>query len=179
MEINKNKVSGASILAVGLLLLFAQVTGFTIMSLLWPAWIIAPGLAFLYFAFKDDKAHLGFAIPGTIITGTGLILAFMNAFGHWEAWSYVWALYPALVGFAFLKVGELNMHEAFEKTGSRLIQMGLYMFIGFGIFFEAFVFGGITSAIVPIALIGIGVLLMYSKNGEVKLPAKAKRKVSI
>lgn len=179
MESNNNKLIGTGILVAGFVLLFAQITGYAIMSLLWPLWVIAPGAIFLYFGFKDHQAQIGFAIPGTVIVGTGLILAFMNIFGHWEAWSYTWALYPAIVGVAFLKVGERNHHEKSQKTGNLLIRIGLYTFIGFGLFFEALIFGGLSSAIVPIALIAIGAYMISPQGMTMELPIKQKRKVNI
>lgn len=179
MNTNESQVIGFGVLGLGLVFLFTQVVGFSMMSLLWPLWVIVPGLAFLYFAFKDEHAHLGFAIPGTVIAGTGLILAFMNILGHWEAWSYAWAFYPVFVGVAFLKVGQRNTHLSFEKTGNRLMRIGLYLFIGFGLFFEALIFGGLSGLAVPAVLIGVGAYLVFSKTMPFDSPIKQKRKIKI
>lgn len=179
MNTNDTRFIGFGLLGLGLAFLFSKVVGFSVMALLWPLWVIMPGVGLLYLAFNQEKAHPGFAIPGAIVAGTGLILAFMNTFGHWEAWSYAWTLYPALVGFALLKVGQHNAHQSFEKTGNRLIRIGLYLFIGFGLFFEALIFGGITGSIVPVILIAVGAYLVFSKNTTFSMPMKQKRKIKI
>ncbi len=88
-----------AIIGVGVFLLLAQfgVFSFNLMGLLWPFFIIIPGLAFLYPAWKGGPDTAPLAIPGAIITGTGALLLLQSVTGRWESWAYVWTLYPVFL----------------------------------------------------------------------------------
>src|SRR5882672_4450267 len=84
-------VLAIGLIALGVLVFLGQLTGFGGMfSTLWPLFVAVPGLAFLYFAYTGSKNTVGLAVPGTVITGTGLILFYQNITGHWASWAYVW-----------------------------------------------------------------------------------------
>lgn len=181
MDTNNNRTMGLTLVGLGLLFLVLRYVQFDMMELLWPMWILIPGGVLLTIAFKQNSAQVGFAIPGAVITGTGLILATFNTFGHWEAWSYAWALYPAFVGIALYLVGQANQSDELLRNGRRLLTIGLYLFIGFGFFFEILIFGGainlLDNAIVPVLLIGAGLFLVFAKSGNFNIPIrKEKRK---
>src|SRR5438552_19018391 len=94
-------VIAIGLIGIGVLVFLGQLTGFGGMfSTFCPLFVAIPGLAFLYFAYTGDRKVAGLAVPGTVITGTGLILFYQNITGHWQSWAYVWTLYPLFVGLA-------------------------------------------------------------------------------
>src|SRR5687767_10207750 len=90
-------ITAVGLIGLGILFLLGQVFGFSLFSVLWPFFVILPGAAFLYGAFTGGKNAAGLAVPGSVITGTGLILLYQSLTNHWESWAYAWTLYPVFV----------------------------------------------------------------------------------
>jgi hypothetical protein len=168
MKSNNNRTLGITLIGLGLLFLVMRYVQFDAMAFLWPLWILIPGAVLLFGAFSQRPAQIGLAIPGAVVTATGLILATFNTFGHWEAWSYVWAMYPIFVGLALYLLGKRNHDEALIANGRRLYTIGFYLLVGFAFFFEILIFPGaiswLDSAIVPVILIGLGLFLVFVKS---------------
>ena len=57
--------------------------------------------------FAGGKQAAGFAIPGTIVSGVGLVLLFQNITQHWESMSYFWTLIILFVGIGIYIMGVL------------------------------------------------------------------------
>lgn len=169
----RNNLGALLLIGVGALLLVFQVFGINFWNLLggfWPLFIVLPGLAFLSVAYFGDQRTIGFAFPGTIITGTGLILTYQNFTNNWESWAYIWTLYPAFVGAALLFVGS-RKHDAHDmRVGRNLIQWSVVAFVIGLVFFEFFIFGGngaLTRYLLPAALLGLGgYLLLFNRRDE-------------
>lgn len=162
---NNNYRIGMALVAAGILFLFVRMTGFSLMSLLWPLWVLIPGAAMLYMAFRDERAELGWAIPGALIGGTGVILFFLNLTDRWEAWAYMWALYPVFVGSALRFVGQHNHSDDMMMNGMRAVRSGLFMLVGFGLFFELIVFQSVfSSVLLPVLLVAGGLYLMVARD---------------
>lgn len=141
--------------------------GFSFMSLLWPLWVLVPGALMLFTAFNSDKAQPGWAVPGAVVGGTGAILFLLNLTGRWEAWSYMWAMYPIFVGSALYHVGKRNQDEHMQAGGKHTLTTGLYLLVGFGLFFELMVFGGfafLDSALLPLLLISAGLYFLFGSE---------------
>jgi hypothetical protein len=66
----------------------------------WPFVIIGVGACLLIFGLVAGAP--GMAVPASIVAGIGGILAYQNATGHWESWSYMWTLIPGFVGIGVL-----------------------------------------------------------------------------
>lgn len=177
---NTNRNLGFILIAVGVVILIARFTGVDFMAHSWPLWIIVPGALMLYNAFSGEKANLSLAVPGAIVTGTGLILATMSVTGRWEAWAYAWALYPTFAGTATYMVGKRNGDEKMLEMGQRTAMSGLYMLIGFGLFFELVAFGGLAgllnSSIIPLVLLAAGAYFVWSNGRLIPGGDKPKRK---
>jgi hypothetical protein len=164
----KNRRMGLSLIVLGLILFIMRAAGFTFASLLWPMWVIVPGALMLYGAFNGKKANVGLAVPGAVAAGTGMILFFANMTGRWEAWAYLWTLYPVFTGGALYYAGKQNDDEKLMQGGEKTATSGLYMLVGFGLFFELLIFGGLNfldSALLPMFVIAAGLYLMYTKDG--------------
>src|SRR5215813_518898 len=98
-------IGAVTLIGLGLLFLLGQILNVSIFSFLWPFFVIIPGAAFLYFAITGGKNTAGLAVPGTVVTGTGLILLYQSLTNHWESWAYAWTLYPVFVGLALTFMG--------------------------------------------------------------------------
>lgn len=162
-----NRRTGMALVGVGILFVLLRVTGFTFGSLMWPLWVLLPGAFMLFAAFKDGDPHSELVVPGAIVGGTGAILFFLNMTDRWEAWSYMWALYPVFVGSALYYTGRANGDEKLMRSGKQTARTGLYMLVGFGLMFELLIFGGLgflDSALLPAILIGAGLYLMYAND---------------
>lgn len=175
-------VLATGLIALGVLVLIGQLTGFGGMfSTLWPLFVVVPGLAFLYFAYTGSKNTAGLAVPGTVITGTGLILFYQNITGHWESWAYIWTLYPLFVGVALRFMAQRTGDDGTYKASGILTKIGAIGFIIGAVFFELIVFehGGIFGNLaLPIVLIAIGgFILMSGKNRSFAGGYAGKRKM--
>lgn len=173
----KHMVPGITLVAIGALFLLAQVFNFSIFGVLWPLLIILPGAAFLYAAFSGGKKQSGLAVPGSIITGTGLILMFQNLTGHWESWAYIWALYPVFLGWALSFMGQRTQNESVYETGRGFIRWGGISFVALAAFFELMIFdhGALGNLLLPIVLIGGGAWMLFHRQ---RPQIKEKRKVT-
>lgn len=119
----------------------------------WPSILWGAGLLFLLEALISGIGP--FAIPGTILGGLGLMLAWQNQTGAWDSWAYTWALLPAFVGLglvlAFLRSRVMRI------IGLTMLGWSLVVFILFGTFFAQ---DGAFARFWPIALIVAGVAVL-------------------
>lgn len=143
----------------------------------WPIWIIGPGLIFIFAAIVSTATDL--AIPGSIITGIGLILAYQNETGDWQSWSYAWALIIAFVGIGIFLSFALRgqFRKAFSESSGPFLT-GVVMFLIFGSIFRA-TFGQspFFGEYWPVLLIVFGLWLLVRpflrKPKEVKVTVTA------
>lgn len=151
---------------------------------LWPVFILLPGLIFLGAAIRGGRATAGLAIPGSIISGTAMLLFIQNVTGYWQSWAYAWTLYGVFLGFGFVTMANVLDDDKLASVGRSFMLFGLMAFAGFGFFFEAIIGlgGGIVAGWWAWLLIGAGiVILVRSFLGDCGLPflcpgGKRKRK---
>lgn len=159
-------VLAMGLIGLGVLVFLGQLTGFGGMfHTFWPLFVAVPGMVFLYFAYTGDKKVAGLAVPGTVITGTGLILFYQNITNHWASWAYVWTLYPLFVGLALRFMAQRTGDEGAEKASSILMRIGAIGFILGAVFFELFIFnhGGVFGNLaLPVVLVVIGGFMLMS-----------------
>jgi len=157
-------VGGTLLIAFGLLSLASQVfRGFN-WGFLWPFIVIGIGALFFVAMFAGGKQTAGFAIPGSIISGVGLVLLFQNITQHWESMSYFWTLIILFVGVGIYIMGVYGNDTGQKHSGTRVMKVGLILFIIFGLFFEM-VFSSFGNLVFPILLIVLGVYLVLSRSG--------------
>lgn len=129
---------GLILVLLGLFLLLDRVLNVDVMSMAWPFFIIVPGLVMLAVAISSERTH-GLAVPGSIVTTTGLLLLFQQTFDLFASWAYAWALIaPTAVGFGIWLTARLEGNEQNESRGTRLMQLGGILFAAGFIFFELF-----------------------------------------
>lgn len=155
----------ALLIGAGVLLLAAQVVGVRWGALLWPLWIIVPGVALLLLGYTvGSAASEPLVVLGSIISSTGLLLFYANATGHWASWAYAWALIaPTSIGLGLWLLGQIKRRSDLIKSGGAMVKVGLILFAAFGAFFEL-VIGisglGLGRYAWPVLLIGLGALFV-------------------
>ena len=166
--LNRNKpnvVIGTLLIAFGVLVFLGEVFKSTLTDF-WPFFIIASGLMFFLAMVLAGKSTGYLAIPGSIITTIGLILLFQNLTNRWDSWSYVWALIPLSVGIGLWIFGKFSDLQDLRGAGRRLINIGLVLFIVFGVFFELLIgisgFNRSNNLMWPLALVALGIYLIIS-----------------
>ncbi len=127
---------------------------------LWPMFVVVPGLIFLGLAAGGGRSGAPFAIPGMIITGTGVMLLIQNLTGYWSSWAYAWTLYGVFLGLGLAMMGRLLDDPAFESLGRVFVLVGGAAFVVLGVLMELARLGGLGGAWWPLLLIGLGLLLL-------------------
>jgi hypothetical protein len=121
----------------------------------WPLIVVAIGALFLISALLGTPS---LAVPGSIITGIGLLMYYQNLNDAWETWSFAWTLIPGFVGIGTILMyalrGEIRL--GIQKGGSLLL-ISLVLFAIFGAFLGA---GIAFGQIWPLILIAAGLWLL-------------------
>ncbi|MBN1965662.1 MAG: hypothetical protein JW910_13510 [Anaerolineae bacterium] len=158
---NSGRMLAAFVLiGLGVLFLLGQFVDLSAIWTMWPFFVILPGAAFLFFAFTGGRDAAALAIPGAIVTGTGLILLFQSITDKWDSWAYVWTLYPVFLGLGLMFMGRRTGSSGTTSTGRTFVVLGLGGFLLFGAFFEVAIFGGLGANLLPLALILFGAWLL-------------------
>ncbi len=152
----------------GFVLLLAYLFDIRLMEFFWPGFIIGPGLLLMWPAYKStagDQSKFAFlAVPGAMITITGILLFAMNLASHFEAWAYSWPLVIAAAAGGVMYVTRNDDNQALQERGYKLIRFMSMIFIGLAFFFEIIVFENFNP-FMSLGLIGFGIyLLMRNKR---------------
>jgi hypothetical protein len=133
---------------------------------IWPFYIIIPGLALYVAMFLGGRSAGPVAIPASIVTTIGVILLFQSVFDSFGAWAYAWALIPTAVGFGLVVNGLWSRKPEATRAGLNLMAVGALLFVAFGTVFElVFNISGLVSpalsrVVWPVLLIGVGLLVL-------------------
>lgn len=169
MKTRSSIVGGLIMIAVGVLFLLLQLFpglgGFFDIGQLWPLLVMLVGLFFLLGAVWGTPP---LAIPGSIVGGIGLILLYQNLTGYWGSWAYVWALIPGFVGIGLIIAGVLGRLPQQVAAGRRLLVISLGLFVVFAFFFTGL--GGQFGQFWPLALIGLGLWLLFGNKRPLRKP---------
>ena len=154
---------GVGLIGVGALFLLGQIFRFNVWGVLWPFFIIGPGLLFFLGMVALGKSGAPLAIPGSIVTMVGLLLLYQAITGHWSSWAYAWALVaPTAVGIGIAIMGFWADDPRAIRAGGTVAVIGLVIFLVFGVFFElvlnisGFAGGPLGRMILPLLIIGAG-----------------------
>ena len=171
MQTNRSNVGaligGALLIGFGLLSLVSRVFRWLDWGFLWPFLIIGLGALFFIAMFATGKSAAGFAVPGSIVGGIGLVLLFQNITQHWESMSYFWTVIIIFVGLGIYLMGWYGEDANQQKSGASVMKVGFILFIIFGTFFEM-IFSSFGNIIFPILLILLGIYLVLSRSGLFK-----------
>jgi len=158
---------GLGLLCMGAILLAGELIGFRFGDFLWPFIFIIPGfLVFIASLSTKSSSGEGLAILGGILTTLGLMFLVQSVFDVWASWAYAWALLaPTSIGFSQIIYGSSKGQDSIVKTGRRLVNIGLTIFVIGFIFFELVLnISGISLPFglptIPVALILIGLFIL-------------------
>lgn len=167
---------GLLLIGLGVLFLLGQVFGVNLWAFFWPFFIIIPGLLFFVGMVMGGKPAGPLAIPGSVVTMTGLLLLYQSITGHWESWAYAWALiFPTAVGIGLLINGVWSGIDKLVEGGRKWITSGVIIFVAGGVFFELLIFHrGFGRIVWPGVLIALGIYLLVRRSREAP-PAEAPR----
>jgi len=121
----------------------------------WPFVIIGVGICLLIFGLFAGAP--GMAVPASVVTGIGGILAYQNATGDWTSWSYIWSLIPGFVGLGVMLSALLGEggRDGF-RSGLSLVFISAILFLIFSSIMGANPLGDWW----PVLLILLGVWLL-------------------
>ncbi|MGB3713910.1 MAG: hypothetical protein WA996_05710 [Candidatus Promineifilaceae bacterium] len=158
---------GAGVLFL-LMPLFPNVSDLLNINQQWPLIIILVGGMFLLGAFLGSP---GLAVPGTLISGLGLLMYYQNTNNAWNTWAFAWTLIFVFIGIGIILSHAIGGNLALGlRQGGRLVVIGLILFLVFG----SFLGSGFTSSVgLAILLIGIGLwmaarVIFRGKRGDAR-----------
>lgn len=160
---------GVVLIVLGLVALLGQALSFDAFAIGWPLFVLVPGLVMFATAVGiGGRPGIGLAIPGGVVTMTGVVLSAQAATGLWATWAYAWALVaPGGVGLAMVVYGGLTGQRDLIRVGLPILGIGLGLFLAFGLFFEA-VIGlngpvvGALQSVFAVGLVAIGAVILVA-----------------
>ena len=168
-----SRALGLALVVVGLGCLAVQAAGGWVWSFAWTLFIILPGLACLGALVLLGRGAAWLAVPGSVVTATGLLLLYQALTNLWQSWAYAWALVvPAALGLGLMLQGAYSGRPALRQAGRRLAALGLVIFLTGAVFFELVLNvsglgGGAAGAVIgPALLIGAGAALLLRSRGD-------------
>ncbi len=153
---------GVGLIVLGLIFLVGPWLNFAAFG--WPFFVIVPGAVLLFLAFTRTIGNGALAVPGSIVTATGVILLVLNLMQRMDAWAYAWGLIMAAAGVGTYLHGVISGNATLKKNGQRSAIVGVALFVGFGLIFELFIYGRLSNVfrwIVPVLFIAAGAILIY------------------
>jgi hypothetical protein len=155
---NTHDNSGWGVIA--LLLIGLGVMSLMGVGLLWPMFIMVPGLIMLSLVYIGGRAGAAaFSIPGMIVTGIGALLFAQNLTGYWESWAYAWTLCGVFLGMGFMLMGQRLEDSALHRFGRHFAHVSLVALAGFAFLFEIIIGISGHSSLKALLLIGLGLFL--------------------
>jgi hypothetical protein len=171
-------VGGSILILFGLLALLGQLLrGFGFWGALWPCIIIGLGALFFVWMVAGGKSTAGLAVPGSILTLTGLMLLLQNLSGYWETWSYGWTVIIISVGLGIFIMGAYNGDVYSRKAGLRMMEVGIILLVIFGALFEIVFMSqqrhdfGQLIFLAALILLGLYLAVVRTRMGPGRSPA--------
>jgi hypothetical protein len=137
----------------------------------WPALLVLLSLFFIgpaLFGRQRRGLRAGMVIPGALLAGMGAALTYTSVNQRWEAWSYLWSVFPFSLGLGMYVAGWIADAPAFKWIGSGVAAGGVVAYLAF-----ATAFGGEAFRVVAaLGIIGLGFALTIGGLAE-RLSRKA------
>ncbi len=175
MEKRNSIVGGIILIGVGILFLLMQLfPSFTEsfdFGRHWPLLLLLLGGMFFLGAILGTPQ---LAIPGSIISGIGLLLYYQSLTGNWDSWAFAWALIPGFVGIGLILTDWLIPgNQGMSADGTRLLVISAVLFVVFGSFFDGF--GG-YGRFWPFLLIVAGAWMLWQSRINPKREEQGREK---
>jgi hypothetical protein len=169
--------AGVGLVGLGAIFLLQEFFGtslrFLSWSFLWPLFVVVPGLVLFAAMLHGGRSAAGLAIPGSIVTMTGLILLYQNTTSHWQSWAYAWVLIaPTSIGIGRAIQGWWTDRPHVIQDGRRLATAGVVLFLILAVFFElvldisGLVDRSLGRFVFPLLLIAGGAFLVLRGGGR-------------
>jgi hypothetical protein len=171
----QSTVIGGLLILIGAILLVGNVVRIDLGRYGWPLFVIAPGILLIVVALTASGfVREGLAIAGSIVTVTGLILLYQNSTDHFESWAYAWALvFPGAVGAGMIIYGIAAQRPGNVRAGTRLVAIGVVLFLLGAAFFEGVIgLGGYEFSRPSGAVIGGVIILLGAALLAVNLASR-------
>jgi hypothetical protein len=171
MSINRSNagmmVVGIVLIGAGVLFLMGQILNMSVFwHFFWPFTVIGFGALFFVVMLVGGRQMAFMAIPGSIITISGVMLLFQNLTADWVSWSYGWTITIISVGLGIYLMGIYEENEHRRQAGISVMKVGVILFVIFGLFFGIFFsFFGSQQYFFPAMLILLGAYLVISRMG--------------
>jgi hypothetical protein len=142
----------------------------SVWAMLWPLEVLAVAVGFLLAAVFSRNVWLG--IPAILIGMNGLVLAFCNTTGLWNAWSVLWTVEPLAIGLVQLLVAARTHSLAVTIVGLSFCGFAGVAFIGMS---ELLAFNGLLFRIAGPALLivlggGLVLAAMFKRPSQPNQP---------
>lgn len=159
----QNIIWGFLLIAIGLIILANRIYGmdFISMQLLWPLFIIIPGLSF-EFSYFIRKRDAGILVPGGILTTIGLLFLF-HTYTYWR-----FSEITAPVSMLAVAIGLFQLFVFGNKNKGLLIP--IFILGGIGLIGLLTIFFGELlpwlnySLLLPLVLILIGLYILLKNH---------------
>ncbi len=157
-------IPGIPVLTTGGILLFASIFhNWGVWAIAWPLEVLGVALGFALAAIFMRVPAL--AIPAMIVGVNGLVLAFCNLTGLWQAWALLWPVEPLSIGLGLLVLGLAKRSAGINpstSSGPALAGVILCAIAGAGFFMTSFMsmFNfSILRFAVPVMLVLTGLII--------------------
>ena len=165
---------GVAVIVLGIVFLVTTLAGGSVAAIWWPLFVVIPGLLFFAGMALWGRSFAFLALPGSIITSTGVLLVLQNLTGEWSTWAYAWALLsPGAVGLGLYVWGRVGEVPGLLAAGPVVAKVGVIIFLVLGVFFELII--GLSDSLFmrivwPALLIVMGAWVLWrgaraSSNG--------------
>lgn len=155
------------VIAVGVVLLVSNLFGFQLIEVLWPGFVLAPGLMLLWPAYNatpERPSRVGFlAVPGAMFLTISILLFVMNLTNHFEAWAYSWPLVFASVAWGLMYMRRYEPEHRVHHNGYNFMRLMVLLAMGLAVFFELIIFGSFNP-LLPLGVIAFGVYLLMKER---------------
>jgi hypothetical protein len=124
----------------------------------WPVLLVVLSAFFLLpalFGRQHRRLRAGMVIPGALLAGLGGAVLYTSLTDRWEAWSFLWSVFPFSLGLGMYAAGWIADAPAFKWIGSGVAAGGVIAYVAF-----ATAFGGEAFRLVAaLGLIALGLAL--------------------
>ena len=159
-----NRTIGLGLVGLGLFFLIGTIWG-GVMNLMWPMFVLGPGLLLFYLVRALGKKAALLSVPATMVSTVGLLLFYQNFTNHWESWAYAWALVmPTALGIGISIYGDLKKNDKTIERGEKLAKLGLGIFAVGAVFFELLLNLGGFAIPLAVLLVIAGIYLTRRKK---------------
>lgn len=131
----------------------------------WPVGLVVLSLFFLVpaaFGGQHRRLRAGMVIPGAILAGMGAAVLYTSLTNRWDAWSYLWSVFPFSLGLGMYAAGWIADAPAFKWIGSAVAAGGVLAYLAF-----ATAVGGEAFRVVgALGIMGLGLALTVGGLAE-------------